>query len=77
VPIRQFLDGHKFDSHTIVVMGVAFEMARASTKRLDRPDVTDAAVAQQIIRLAQAGERNVDRLCDQALAFLTRPPPRR
>ena len=77
MPIRRYLDGHKFDSDTIQTMGVAFEMARASTKRLDRPDITDGAVAQQIIALAQAGERNVDQLCDQALAFLAAPPPRR
>ena len=77
MPIRQYLDGQKFDPDTTLIMGVAFEMARASTKRLDRPDITDAAVAQQIIALAQAGERNVDQLCDQALAFLAAPPPRR
>ena len=73
MPIRQYLDGQKFDPDTTLIMGVAFEMARASTKRLDRPDITDAAVAQQIIALAQAGERNVDQLCDQALALLTAP----
>jgi hypothetical protein len=76
MPIRQFLDGHKFDPDTILIMGVAFEMARASTKLLDRPDITHAAIANQIIALAQAGERNVDQLCDQALALVTAPPPR-
>jgi hypothetical protein len=77
MPIREYLDGHIFDTDTILLMGIAFEMARASTKRLDRPDVTDAAVAQQIIQLAQAGERSVDQLCDQALALLITPPLRR
>jgi hypothetical protein len=76
MPIRQFLDGHKFDPDTILVMGVAFEMARASTKRLDRPDITDASIGNQIIALAQGGERNVDQLCDQALAILSAAPPR-
>jgi hypothetical protein len=76
MPIRQFLDGHKFDHDTILIMGVAFEMARASTTRLDQPDITDAALAKQIIALAQAGERNVDQLCDQALAILSAAPPR-
>jgi hypothetical protein len=71
MPIRQFLDGHKFDPDTILIMGVGFEMARASTKLLDRPDIAHAAIAKQIIALAQAGERNVDQLCDQALALVT------
>jgi hypothetical protein len=75
MPIRQFLDGHKFDHDTILVMGVAFEMARASTSRLVRPDITDAAIAKQIIAHAQAGERNVDQLCDRALAVLSAAPP--
>jgi hypothetical protein len=69
------LDGHKFDHDTILVMGVAFEMARASTKLFDRPDITQAAIASQIIALAQAGERNVDHLCDRALVILTATPP--
>jgi len=30
MPIRIFLDGHKFDDETIRVMGVAYEMARAA-----------------------------------------------
>jgi len=29
MPIRQFLDGQRFDPDTILMMGVAFEMARA------------------------------------------------
>ena len=74
MPIRQFLDGQRFDPDTILMMGVAFEMA--STKRLDRPDITDASIGKQIIALAQGGERNVDQLCDQALAILSAAPPR-
>jgi hypothetical protein len=76
MPIRQFLDGHEFDHDTILTMGVAFEMARASTARRNRPDITDAAIAKQIIAHAQAGERNVDQLRDRALAFLSATPPR-
>jgi hypothetical protein len=76
--IAQFMEGHRFDPETIRVMGVAFEMARASTKLLDHPDITEAAVAKQIIALASAGERRADELCDRALAVLTalRPPAR-
>jgi len=73
MPIRQFLDGHQFDPDTLLVMGVAFETARASTKRSDRPDITDAAIAKQIIANAQAGD-NADQLCDRALAILIAKP---
>jgi len=76
MPIRQFLDGLKFDHDTVLVMGVAYEMARASTKRWDRPDITEAAIGNQIIVLTQGGERNVDQLCDRALAILGAAPPR-
>jgi hypothetical protein len=30
MPIRAYLDGHKFDGETIRLMGIAFEMALAS-----------------------------------------------
>jgi hypothetical protein len=74
MPIRQFLDGHQIDPDTLPVMGVAFEMARVSIKRLYRPDITDAAIAEQIIANAQAGERNVDHLCNRALTILRATP---
>jgi hypothetical protein len=51
-------------------------MARASTTRLYRPDITEAAIASQIMAHAQAGERNADKLCDRALAMLRAAPPR-
>jgi hypothetical protein len=75
MPIRQFLNGHQFDPDTMLTMGVAFEMARASTTRLYRPDITEAAIASQIIAHAQAGERKADKLCDRALAMLRAAPP--
>ena len=60
-------------------MGVAFEMARAA---VDRPaDLTDEMIAQKIIGLAKAGERNVEVLCEAALNVPARaisapnPPP--
>jgi hypothetical protein len=64
VSIRQFLDGQQFDPDTILVLGLAFEMARASTKVLNRPEITEAAIAMQIVALARSGERSPDELCD-------------
>jgi hypothetical protein len=66
--IRAYLDGHNFDGETIRQMGIAFEMALASLRAT--PDCNDpirAAFAQRIIALAQAGERDPERLCEGAL----------
>ena len=68
---RQFLSGEQFDPDTMRLLGVAFEMARASTKLLDRPEITDDVIAKQIIILARGGERSADKLCDGALSVLT------
>jgi hypothetical protein len=68
MPIRAYLDDHKFDGETIRLMGVAFEMALASLR--PTPDFDDplrAALAQRIIALAKAGERDPEQLCDGAL----------
>jgi hypothetical protein len=39
MPIRPYLDGHKFDGETIRQMGIAFEMALASLR--PTPDWND------------------------------------
>jgi hypothetical protein len=65
MPIRPFLSGQSFDPESARLMGVAFETARAA---VDRPaDLTDEMIAQKIIELAKAGERNVEVLCEAAL----------
>jgi hypothetical protein len=68
MPIRAYLDGHKFDGETIRRMGIAFEMALASLRAT--PDCNDpirAALAQRIIALAKVGEHQPERLCEGAL----------
>ena len=55
MPIRPFLDGHKFDPETIRIMGLAFEMAREALRLADRTDLADEAIAQKIIQLAKGG----------------------
>jgi hypothetical protein len=69
MPIRVYLDSsHKFDGETIRQMGIAFEMALASLGATpDWNDPIRAAFAQRIIALAQAGERDPERLCEGAL----------
>jgi hypothetical protein len=62
MPIRPYLDGHRFDGETTIRhMGIAFELALASSTP-DPNDPIRAALAQRIIALAKAGEP--ERLCE-------------
>ena len=67
MPIRPFLDGHKFDPETIRVMGLAFEMARQALRLADRTDLDDEAIAKRIIELAKVGVNDADKLCEGVL----------
>jgi hypothetical protein len=70
MPITPFLDGEHFDAETKRVMGVAFESARAALRVSDTVDPVLPLVANKIIELARAGERNADLLCERALSDL-------
>ena len=70
MPIRQYLNGQRFDFETTRVLGVALEMARCALRIEERGEGTDTIIAKHIIALAQGGERDADRLCDYALAKL-------
>ena len=67
MPIRPFLDGHRFDPETTRLMGIAFEMARAGRRAPHLAHLTDETMAARIIELAKTGERKVDALCNAAL----------
>ena len=68
MPIRPYLQGHRFDPETARLMGVAFEMALVALQHADGVVApTRDAVAQKIIELAKAGERDPEQLCDEAL----------
>jgi hypothetical protein len=69
MPIRQYLSGEQFDAETTRIMGIAFEVARIA-RAGDRGAPADELIAKSIIELAQAGERDADRLCEYALAAL-------
>ena len=73
MPIREFLDGHKFDPETTRVMGVAFEICCSALKLEERDQVAREDLAKRIIALAQQGERNPDRICELVLADLHPP----
>src|ERR1700716_3162862 len=75
MPIRAYLDGHRFDPEITRLMGIAFEMALVALQRTDGiVNPTRDAVAKKIIELAKAGERDPEHLCDAALQAL-RPSP--
>jgi hypothetical protein len=66
MPIRPFLDCQRFDAETTRIMGVAFETARIAL-RLTGDNLAQARIAERIIELARAGERNPDLLCERVL----------
>jgi hypothetical protein len=68
MPIRHYLQGHRFDPETTRLLGLAFEMALVSIQHAEGPFApTRDAVAQKIIELAKAGERDPEPLCEGAL----------
>jgi hypothetical protein len=74
MPITEYLDGHKFDLELRRIMGIAFEMTRATLRTSNQDDLAPEVIATKIIELAKAGERDPERLCDQVLAGLRAPP---
>jgi len=74
MPITPFLNGENFDSETTRVVGVALEMACLGLRTGDCADDVKQAIANKIIALAKAGERNPDVLCEQVLKDIRTPP---
>jgi hypothetical protein len=74
MPISPYLDGFPFDAEAKRVMGIAFEMTCVAL-RVNRTDPIAEKVAKRIIQLAKNGERNPDRMGDDALDAVRRPPP--
>ena len=67
MPITEFLDGFTFDPETKRVMGLAFEMARATLRLSDRRDFIIEILAKKIIAHAKDGLQDPDLLCEWAL----------
>ena len=63
MPIRSHLNGHRFDPETMRLMGIAYEMTLISLRLVDRGDIVNNVVAQKLIEIAKAGERDPERLC--------------
>ena len=67
MPIKPFLTDGQFDPETTRIMSVAFETARIALRLRDDGDPLDAVIAEKIVELAKAGERNPDLLCERVL----------
>ena len=75
MPIRAHLNGHKFDAETIRLMGLAYETALKALRLADRGDLANEVIAGRIVELAQAGERDPERMCDRVWVEFGLPPP--
>jgi hypothetical protein len=73
MPITPFLNGERFDEETRRALGVAFEMTCIAMRVGDCADDIRQAVADKIIALAKAGERNPDRLCEEVVKDMRTP----
>jgi hypothetical protein len=67
MPITPFLNGERFDAETRRILGLALEMSCIALHVGDCADDVRQAIADKIIALAKAGERNPDVLCERAL----------
>jgi hypothetical protein len=56
-----YLDGHTFDSETVRLLGLAFEITR-SALNVQEGDRAKKIIAKKLIELAKQGERDPDRL---------------
>jgi hypothetical protein len=76
--IAPFLEGGAFDPETVVLLASAFDTAWETVRksgspmaRDDHADETRDRLAKRIVATAQDGERDHQRLVDDALAHLT------
>jgi hypothetical protein len=53
------------DAETAATLSAAYDEAVA--RLLDQPDVVRELVARRLVALATRGERNIHKLCDEAL----------
>src|SRR6188472_1728978 len=73
MPIRQYLQGQKFDPEAIRLMGIAFEFTIQALHNWGVDDPPREAIARTIISYAKAGERDPERLCELAVEACATP----
>jgi hypothetical protein len=65
--VLPFTQGAVFDPDAIHIMGEAFDRACRSLNAPGRPELVREVIAKRIIEAARTGERDRDKLCEQAL----------
>ena len=73
MPIREYLDGERFDPETTRLLGISFEFAIQALHNWGVVDPPREAIARTIIGFARAGERDPERLCDLAVEACSKP----
>ena len=73
--LRRLKDISAFDEHATRIMGAAFDSACITLGEFGRSDAIHKILARRIIEVAKTGERNGDRLCEQALKAAADPKP--
>jgi hypothetical protein len=73
MPITPYLNGERFEPETKRVLGVAFEQVCIALRIGASDDDVKQAIANKVIELAKAGERNPDILCERVLEDIRRP----
>lgn len=71
--IRDLLEGAAFDPETIQALCAAYDKAKKELHDTGQPDVVREVIASKIIKLAETGERDPDRLCSGALSAIRIP----
>ena len=69
----QQFDHQQFDQESKRVLNVAIEMVCLALRTGDCDEGVKLAIATKLIALAKAGERNPDKLCEEALKDIRRP----
>ena len=73
MPITLYLNGERFEPETKRILGVAFEQVCIALRIGASDDDVKQAIANKVIELAKAGERNPDILCERVLEDIRRP----
>jgi hypothetical protein len=73
MPIKPFLNGLRFDQEALRILGIAFEQVCITLRIGASDDDVKQAIANKVIELANAGERNPDILCERVLDDIRRP----
>jgi hypothetical protein len=73
MPITPYLNGERFEPETRRVLGIAFEQVCIALRIEASDDDVKQAIANKVIELAKAGERNPDILCERVLEDIRRP----